>query len=117
MLNPIAFRVLIKPDPIKKKTASGILIETDKEVEENAVDCGIIVSIGPDVFKAFKPTLPFAGLQIGMRVAFARYAGKRVFDPETKEKLLIVNDEDIVAEIKGEVPNDIYDPLLASQKA
>lgn len=115
MIVPVAFRVVIRPDPIKKQTASGIQIVVDEEVEENGTVSGTIISLGPDTYTAFKTKLPAGGLLPGVRVSYARYAGKWVIDPETKEKLLVVNDEDIVAILDGgETPNDVFDSGVAS---
>lgn len=101
MLSPVAFRVVIRPYAVEKKTKSGLLLAIDEKLEEGATDRGIIVAIGPDVYAAFKTKLPFGGLEPGQRVAFAKYSGKWVIDPETNEKLLVVNDEDIVTILEG----------------
>lgn len=106
MLEPISFRVVIKPDPVEKKTKSGLVLALDEKLEEGATQTGTIISIGPDVYAAFKPSLPYAGLEIGQRVSFAKYSGKWVKDDETGINYLIVNDEDIVVILKGESKND-----------
>ena len=106
MISPVAFRVVIKPDPVVEKTKSGLILAVDRKLEQGATDRGTIVSIGPDVFAAFKTTLPFGGLEIGQRVAFAKYSGKWVEDEETQENFLVVNDEDIVTILKGNDNND-----------
>ena len=110
MLNPIAFRVVIRPDPVQTekeiKTNAGLIVKlalkVDERMEANATDRGTIVAIGPDVYTAFKTSLPYGGLEPGQHVAFAKYSGKWVADPETGEELLVVNDEDIVTVLIGE---------------
>ena len=117
MLKPVAFRVVIRPDPVMKKTKSGILLATDEKLEAGATDRGTIVSIGPDVYTAFKTSLLYAGLAVGQRVAFAKYSGKWVTDPETKENLLVVNDEDIVTVIEGEANDELSAPNVETQSS
>jgi chaperonin GroES len=96
-LIPVGHRIIVKPDPVKEKTESGLFLAVDKKMEQNAQVAGTIVSIGPDAWAAFRPSIPFAGLKIGDRVYYAKYAGKWIENPETKENLLVLNDEDIVA--------------------
>lgn len=94
----IGWRIIIRPDPVEEKTQSGIVLAVDKKIERNATTVGTIVDIGPDAFAAFKTSLPFAGLQIGDRVTYAKYSGKWVAD-ENGEELLVVNDEDVVSKV------------------
>lgn len=101
-IEPVAFRVVIKPDPVKEKTQGGIVLAADKKAEKAATVSGTVLSVGPDVYNAFKTTLPHGGIKPGDRVLYAKYAGKGVTDPVTNEDLLLVNDEDIVAKIPGE---------------
>lgn len=104
MGRPVAFRVAVRPDPIKTskevKTESGLIVKielaVDKKLEEGATQTGTIIGIGPDVYAAFKTKIPFGGLEIGQHVAYAKYSGKWVVDPETEENFLLMNDEDIV---------------------
>lgn len=120
--NPIAFRVLIRPTPVIKEkeitTDSGLVLKlalsVDERMEAGATDTGTIVALGPDVYAAFKTSLKYGGLKVGQKVAFAKYSGKWVEDPQTKENLLVVNDEDIVLEFTGEPVND-SDSNVATQ--
>lgn len=106
MIKAVAFRVVIRPDPVEERTKSGLILAVDKKLEKGATDRGTIVEIGPDVYSAFKTTLPFGGLVVGQRVAFAKYSGKWVEDEETQENFLVVNDEDIVTILEGKTTND-----------
>jgi len=110
MLTPLGPRVIVRPDDFieaddlyKRAKAAGIHIERDKR-EQQAVVIGIIVSIGS---MAFHPPVgdgtPW--VKVGDRVYYAKYAGKEVIDPETKEELLLLNDEDINALISEETDN------------
>lgn len=101
----VAHRIVVKPDPIEterevKGTQSKLIIVQDEKVTRNSQVTGVIVQIGEDAWKAFKPTTEHAGLKIGDRVYFARYAGKWIIDPETNDEYLVLNDEDIVAKCR-----------------
>lgn len=100
-LQPCGFRVLIKPDPVIKKTASGIAIVTDDKLYRNATTIGTIVAIGPTAWKAYDDGEPWAS--VGSRVYFAKYAGKFI-DDGSEDGLMVVNDEDIQGIITKEEP-------------
>ncbi len=107
MLKPLGPRVVVKPDefdhadPVYKRAKeAGIVLQKDKR-EQQAVVKGTIVSIGE---MAFQPPVgngtPW--VKVGTRVYYAKFAGKDIVDPETKEELLLLNDEDLCVEIIGE---------------
>src|SRR5579859_1973479 len=91
MLKAIAWRVLIKPDPIEEKTSTGIVLALDEKLEKGARMTGVVVDIGPDVFP--KSSVMYGGLRVGDRIYFAKYAGKVVVDRDTKEEYIVLNDE------------------------
>lgn len=99
MFKAIAFRIIVRPDPIEEKTKSGIVLAVDKKLEMGACVTGTILDIGPDAWAAHKPSRPFAGLEVGDKVYFAKYAGKWVVDGITKEEFLVINDDDVVCKI------------------
>lgn len=94
-------RVLVKPvdvadtDPAlaAAKRIGLELAKSHSEREQNAVDRGVIVQIGRTAATDFDGDLWFSE---GQEVVFARYAGKRVEDPETKEPYIVLNAEDIL---------------------
>ena len=96
---PVSHRIIVRPDPVEKKTKSGLILALDERLERGANVFGTIIAIGEDAWKAFNPTHPFAGLKVGDRVSYPRYAGKWI-DDET----LVLVDEDIVAK---EVDDDV----------
>lgn len=106
-VHAIGCRVLLKVhnigdlDPVMKRAkASGIALPTadeDFRRREAGVDQGTVVEIGPSADKAY-----VGGLKIGDMVAFAKYAGKIIADPDDPEqKYLAVNDEDVVAVMRS----------------
>lgn len=105
MIKPLLFRVIVKPvtledfDPTYKSAkAAGIVVPKmgEKIREEQAVDRGIVVSIGSQAFKEWTED---EVVHVGDEVFFAKYAGKRIKDPYTKEELLALNDEDIIVKV------------------
>lgn len=92
---PVAWRVIVKPDVIEKKTESGLVLAVDEKLEKGARITGTIVAIGDDVYP--NSIVPKAGLHVGDRVYYAKYAGKVILDNNTGDELVILNDEDVVA--------------------
>lgn len=100
-IKPLLHRILVKPDNLEDidpmfKAARAVGIVTDfneRKREQDAVDTGTIVDFGPTVFKDFDAENT---LKIGDRVIYARYGGKAVVDPATKEKFVALNDEDLI---------------------
>jgi len=112
-MNKIAgHRVLIKVDPIKKETDSGIIVVRDDEERDHKINTstGSVVAIGPTCWMAYdfyKPNgernpnwLPWCA--VGDRVYFAKYAAKWIKDAEGNE-YVVVNDQDIIAVVEGTV--------------
>ncbi len=98
MIVPLLHTVLIKPDDVETKTASGIVIPdmvTDKE--RKAMEYGTVVTVGPRAFIDYgrDPTI----LKGGDRVSYARYSGKVIKDTDNVEYVL-VNDVDILAKVE-----------------
>jgi co-chaperonin GroES (HSP10) len=91
--SPILHRVLILPDRLEEKTASGIIIQHDKR-EEAAVEKGTVVLVGSTAYKEFGTSAEEQGVIPGARVSFAKYAGKAMLDGDVK--YICVNDEDVV---------------------
>ena len=107
MLKPLGPRVIVKPDDFDDADPhyaaakrAGIVLKRDK-FEQDAVVIGTVVSIGPKAFhEPVGDGTPW--VKVGDRVYYAKFAGKQVIDPETKDELLLLNDEDLCAEIIGE---------------
>ena len=113
MIKAIGFRVIVRPKPVEEKVGS-IILSIDKGMEERAQVLGTIVDIGEDFAAAYDPKSKFWGLKVGDSVFYAKYAGKWVQDPDSKEELLIMNDEDIVAVFRE---TSDADSVLATEAA
>lgn len=108
MIVPILHRILVKQDKLEEKdetykraTASGIVIPNldERSREQAAIDTGVVVSMGETAFQDFGAKNP---LVIGDYVVFAKHAGKLIVDPETDEKFVALNDEDVIAKLVKE---------------
>lgn len=103
---PAGHRVLVKPDNIEEidpviaaaKKAGLVLTDMASRMEQTAIDTGTVLAVGPTAWKAFDDGHPWAS--IGDKVIYAKFGGKLVVDPDTKEKFLILNDEDCIGVIK-----------------
>lgn len=111
MIIPCGHRVVVKQekledvDPAYKKAAKvGIVIADtdDKKREQAGLDKGIVISIGPGAFVEFNRNQDLSGpwCAVGDKVAFAKYSGKTVVDPDDQESYMVLNDEDIVCVIR-----------------
>ncbi len=103
MIEPVAHRLVVKAfditesdDTYRSAKAAGIFLSGEDKLkrEQAAVDRGTVVSIGPTAFQDFGWS---HNLVVGDEIVYAKYAGKEVEDPETKEMFVIINDEDLVA--------------------
>lgn len=94
-LVPILHRLIVEPEEIETKTASGIILSVNEKAERKAVEKGKVLAIGDTAFIDFK-----AGVtpQIGDTIYFAKYAGKEVKDDD--KDYLILNDEDVICVVK-----------------
>lgn len=104
-ITPAGHRVVIAPEEIEVKTASGIIMftPTAAEKEELAQIYGKVVAVGPDCWRTtlwdyvarfFGVKKPWA--KPGDRVIFGKYSGL-IFPGKDGAKYRIVNDRDIVA--------------------
>lgn len=100
MITPVGHRVLVKPLPVEKKTAGGILL-ADTVVDKHQRDQqkGVVVAIGENAWKAFDDGTPWC--KVGDLVLFSRYGGKTVYEDE--QEFRVLNDEDIVAVVSENV--------------
>ncbi len=113
-IKPKGDRVLVLPDPIEETSEGGIVVITESQMKlhENAQAVGTFIAAGPDAWidiveikerymdgswkKVERTTKgssePYA--LPGERVAFASYAGRKVFGADGTE-YRILNDRDI----------------------
>lgn len=85
MIQPIGNRLLIKPDTLKAKSKSGIIISESKEKETPSQ--GEIISLG-------SPTID-ESLKVGCKVIFKKYEAETVLEDEIE--YLVVDEGSILA--------------------
>ena len=118
MLHPCGYRILVLPDEIEKEIKEGklaevgfeiVLTEQQQRLEEASQHLGTIVAVGTKAW-AYHRDIDSDGIQRegapwaekGNRVIYARYAGKKLVDPETEIEYVVLNDEDIICVVTGE---------------
>lgn len=98
MIEAVGYRVLVKPDEVEKVSEGGIVMVIDEGLERAAVQFGTLQSVGGECWSnTDMQDLP----KEGDRVLFAKYAGRFITDPETKEELMVMNDTDILGVIRA----------------
>jgi len=95
-LIPVLHRLIVEPEEVETKTASGIILSVNEKSERKAVERGEVLAIGDTAFKDFKADIIPT---VGDRIYFAKYAGKEVKDGD--KDYLILNDEDVICIIKN----------------
>jgi co-chaperonin GroES (HSP10) len=101
MIIPDGFRVLVKQDVFEEKDEvyksaknSGLILVHDKSVRaQESVDSGVVVLLGATADKT--------SAKVGDKIVYAKFAGKKVDDPQDPNTVyVIINDDDICAIIK-----------------
>lgn len=105
VIKPVLHRILVKPDEIldndpayaAAKRLGMQLSEKEMEREQGAIDTGVVIMMGPTVGRDFGDE---NFVQVGERVVYAKYGGKAIVHPKTKERFIALNDEDVIAIFK-----------------
>ena len=100
-LQPLGFRVLIKPKDVEEMTAGGIIVvDETREAERRTTQVGHIVAVGNTAWAAYDDGKPWA--EVGDKVVYVKYGGKLIKDPDTGVEYVLLNDEDVLLRITGE---------------
>lgn len=107
-MNPVGWRILIKPQEVKKVSKGGIILSTESnsDREQMANTTGIVVAMGDQCY-IDEPT-PWC--KVGDKVIFAKYAGLLYLGKDGNQYRMI-NDKDITGTLDADV--DLVDPYLA----
>ena len=106
MIEPLLHRIVVKPEKFEEFSAEHKRIKElgwelpqleEHKRAEASVDRGQVVAIGPTAYRDFNTEVP---VKVGDYVNYARFSGKFVQDPSTKEQFVILNDEDLICIIK-----------------
>jgi co-chaperonin GroES (HSP10) len=99
-MHVVGYRVLVKPDPLEKKTESGIILEyaSMEDRLQMAVTTGTVVALGNQAYKT-KEVSPDGKpwCKVGDRIMFGKYAGKFITNPDDDEMYMVMNDVDVLA--------------------
>lgn len=98
-MRPILHRVLVKRDPVEKKTESGLILALNERSEAKAAVKGTVVEVGSTAFESFGSTAEKEGIRPGVRVHFAKYSGAEIGE---NTDLLWLNDEDLLGVLDNE---------------
>lgn len=98
-IQPIEYKVLIRPDEVTDKTLGGI-IRPDrlKDLEQAAAVRGYLIAYGGKAFEDFGEPKP----KTGDRVQFAKYAGIHAVPGADGKTYILCNDKDVAAIITKE---------------
>lgn len=107
MIIPLGHRILVKPEKLDEsdevyasaKKAGIQLLEASARQEQIAVDKGTVLALGSTAFKDFGDH-PWC--KVGDKIAYTRYGGKLLKDPENGLEYIILNDEDAIAKYSSE---------------
>ena len=99
MIIPLLYRILVKPEQVETKTASGIVLALNEKREQAAAEKGTVIRVGEMAFKDYGGTPEH--LKVGDTVFFAKYAGKFVKDTDEQDYVLL-NDDDIIGIIRND---------------
>jgi len=100
MLNIKGYRILVEIDPVEKVSEGGIIITLDKDekLEAAGSQFGTVVSIGDTCWTDAKGEPLTQWCEEGDKILFSKYAGRFVYDPEDKDReLMVINDTDVIA--------------------
>jgi len=99
-INPVEYKVLIKPDKVEDKSAGGLFLpDSARERQQYAVDRGVVVGYG----EGFFTDIPGPAPKVGDKVIFNRYAGSLITIENKdgkREDHRLINDKDICAIIE-----------------
>ena len=103
-------RLVLKCEEVPHEEISegGIVISSEKKLRKAAVETGVVISVGHSCWRSFQYDETFVPwCKVGDYISFARYAGKVITDPTTKENFTIINDEDVVSIIETKEERDV----------
>jgi chaperonin GroES len=91
-IQPVEFKVLIKPDEVEGQTSGGLYLpDSARDKQQFSVDRGEVVAFGTGFFSELPGPVP----KVGDKVIFNRYAGSLIKSDGADYRLC--NDKDICA--------------------
>lgn len=105
-IKPLIHIIIVKPEKfedfsedIQRAKAIGLAIPEMEQMKraQASVDRGRVVSIGETAYRDYGIECP---VKPGDIVNYARFAGKIIVDPATKEEFVALNDQDLICVIE-----------------
>ena len=97
-LKPSGHYILVLPDEVEKKTASGIYLANETiENKQRDTTQGTLVAVGHIGWAEFNDGTPWA--EVGDKVVYGKYAGRDMTGQDGK-KYVLMNCEDILAVVE-----------------
>lgn len=98
MLNVKGYRILVEIDPVETVSKGGIVIVQNEKLEAAAQQFGTVISIGDTCWTDAKGNPLSRWCEEGDKILFSKYSGRFVYDPEDKDReLMVINDTDVIA--------------------
>lgn len=108
MMQVKGYRILVKAIEIKRTSEGGIILSVEgtneDRMEQNGNQRGIVVGIGHTAYQSEASNEPWC--EIGDEIIFAKHAGRFVFDPETDEQFMVMNDDECLCVTRKGVATD-----------
>lgn len=100
--NPLDVRVLVKPDPVAKKTAGGIILPDEQvDREKMAMLKGTLIAVGVNAWEEAASRSPlFVRPEPGTRVLIAKYGGISLTGDDGDDYRLM-NDVDVIGVLEN----------------
>ncbi len=100
MLEVKGYRILVKPDPLETVRESGIILVLDEKLERSGQQFGTVIGIGHTCWQSGSDNQEWC--VVGDRILFSKHSGRFVYDPDTEEELMVMNDDDVLCRIVKE---------------
>ena len=107
-INPVGWRILVKPKEVMEKSKGGIILNTEsnKEREQMGNTTGIVIAMGDQCYTDEREH--WCG--VGDKVIFAKYAGL-LYRGKDGNNYRLINDKDVTGTLDSDV--DLVDPHLS----
>lgn len=105
---PLGWKCVVKPDGAMKKVGNILMPDEAVASEKYFTSTGVLVAIGETAYCNKQTGKRWAGEwpEVGDRVIFARYAGKKAHINGVE--LIVCNDEDIVCKVNESTTVEAY---------
>lgn len=99
IFSPVGFTVLVRPDPIEEqvRTERIVIPDTVKSSARLETHTGRVVKVSDLAWHGVADNRPWC--KIGDHILYAKYGGKFITDPKTKEEVLLIPDKDVLGVI------------------